>query len=205
MAVAAQVPPTSSGTTGTPAPVVVPPIPPLPPDALPTPRAPRPVIAPTAMSRGARARSGPPLRRNGKPSASTPTPFARRCAPPKSRCATCGGRRRWSMRRLSLRLHGLAAVRPGEQQRLQPGPQLRPAAIRAGDRRFDRVIAQKSTRSDAALYYKAYSQWKLGRPTTPWPRSTSCARNIPKPVSEGRECLRGRRQEDAAAADCGQR
>ena len=168
MAVAAQVPPTPPppAPPAIPVPVVVPPIPPLPPDALPTPRAPRPVIAPTAIE---------PWELEHTLRAATE---AQREAQRINADAV-----REAVRAADIQVRDMRWATPVhagdfhfDYMDWQPFGQESNSAFNQGrsflDQRqyeraiasFDRVIAQKSTRSDAALYYKAYSQWKLGRP-----------------------------------------
>ena len=166
MAVAAQVPPTPPAPPA-PAPVVGPPIPPLPPDALPVPRAPRPVIAPTAIEPWElehTLRAAAEAQREAQRINADAVREAVRAAEIQTRDM------RWAT----------PVFHPGDfhfdYMDWQPFGQESNNAFNQGrsflDQRqyeraivsFDRVIAQKSTRSDAALYYKAYSQWKLGRP-----------------------------------------
>jgi HEAT repeat protein len=167
MAVAAQVPPTPPVPPApAPAPIVVPPIPPLP-DPAPAPRAPRPVIAPTAieaweLEHALRAASD--AQREAQRINADAVRDAVRATEIQAR------EMRWAT----------PVAHPADfhfdYMDWQPFGQESNSAYNQGrsflDQRqyeraitsFDRVIAQKSTRADAALHWKAFCQYRLGRP-----------------------------------------
>lgn len=163
MTVAAQVPPTPAVPPAPPAPVVVPPIPPLPTPAV-APRPPRAIAAPTMMEPWELEqvlRAASDAQREAQRVNADAVREAVRAAETQAR----------EMR--------MAAPMPFEfhfdYMDHQPFGQETNSAYSQGrsflDQRqyeraitsFDRVIAQKSTRADAALYWKAFCQHRLGR------------------------------------------
>ena len=162
-AVAAQVPPTPPVP---PTPAVAPPLPPMPPEAPMPPRpapAPRPMIAPTAMPAWEVEQA---LR-----AASDAQREAQRFNADMVREAALAAR--------DWQPYAAPVVHPPDfhfdYMAWQPFGQESNSSFNQGrsylDQKqyeraivsFDRVIAQKASRSDAALYWKAYCQFKLGR------------------------------------------
>ncbi len=166
MAVAAQVPPPPPPAP--PAPVVVPPIPPLPavPAPAPSPRAPRAVIAPTVM---------PHWEIESALQAAREAQEATRMNADAIRDATRAAQEARVQAEWAAPMAAHYADLRWDYMNFQPFGQESNSAYNQGrsylDQRqyeraivsFDRVIAQKATRSDAALYWKAYCQFKLGK------------------------------------------
>jgi tetratricopeptide (TPR) repeat protein len=170
--VAAQVPPPPPPVPPTPvvAPPPMPPLPPLPADAAPTPlpaRALRPVIAPTAIEaweiehalqaaadaqREARRINADAVRDAARAAEIAARDWRRYAAPAVH---------------LSDFHFDYADWQPFGQESNSTFNQGRSYLDQRNYERaitsFDRVIAQKASRSDAALYWKAYCQFKLGR------------------------------------------